>query len=331
MRKRSTPLEEVTHSYFLHRFDLSPRTALLYRDVFRIAQAGFAARYGRPMTLGDVELNTINECVHERLRISWCQARQMVVAFKSLGRTLAELRILHEDGESVLRHLRVPKGTDGERRALSRNELSHLLTVSRHGVNGVRDHAIVTVLATAGLRLNELLNLRLADLDFRERSIRVQPATSKSRRERFVTMHAEATRALDHYLKDTRAGSTEAESVVFTTRSGQPFTRHGMSTVFRRLKARSGIRDLCAHQLRHSWATYFRRAGSGDLFDLQEEGGWSDLRMVRRYAKGRPLSERRRMPSPLSILGDRQADGRQNRLVVFSSVRRRSRVVSTPA
>lgn len=49
-------------------------------------------------------------------------------------------------------------------------------------------------------------------------------------------------------------------------------------------------------------ATRYRRVGAGDLLDLKEEGGWSDLRMVERYTHGRPREERRRAPSPLAGL-----------------------------
>jgi len=88
-------------------------------------------------------------------------------------------------------------------------------------------------------------------------------------------------------------------------------TRITIGQIFRRLKARTGIKDLCAHMCRHTWATNYRRAGSGDVFDLQAEGGWSDLRMVRRYSKTRPIDERRRAPSPFSaarrVAADRQS------------------------
>lgn len=56
-----------------------------------------------------------------------------------------------------------------------------------------------------------------------------------------------------------------------------------------------------AHRLRHTWATNYRRVGAGDIFDLQDEGGWKDLEMVRRYSH-RPMDERLRGPSPLGVL-----------------------------
>jgi hypothetical protein len=62
----------------------------------------------------------------------------------------------------------------------------------------------------------------------------------------------------------------------------------------------SGIPDLCAHMLRHTWATNFHRSRSGSRLDLMAEGGWTTGRMVERYAKTRPFDERRRAPSPFT-------------------------------
>ncbi len=167
-----------------------------------------------------------------------------------------------------------------------------------------------------GLRLKEIANLHLADLDFVEGILLVRAESTKGRpgrrREREVTLPREVIRELDRYIRDFRKGAIDPEALLFTDRAGAPLSRQGIAQVLRRLKRRTRIDALCAHALRHTWATRYRRVGSGDLFDLQEEGGWSDLRMVRRYAKGRPHEERRRAPSPLTGLFDKRADRRSS-------------------
>lgn len=184
------------------------------------------------------------------------------------------------------------------RRALNDSELLKLMDDSGKGENGAHDRAIVTTLLGSGLRLGELAGLRLKDLDFRERTISVRASQSKSRYGRTVTMVQEVAKELDRYIADFRKGDDDEDALVFTNRRGSAMTRVTLGQIFRRLKGRTGIKDLCAHMCRHTWATNYRRAGSGDVFDLQAEGGWSDLRMVRRYSKTRPLDERRRAPSP---------------------------------
>ncbi len=226
----------------------------------------------------------------------------------------------------MLRHVRIPQ-CDVVRRHLLDEEARRVLVASEESPHGPRDRTLVVLVLGTGLRLKELANLHLADLDLAEGVLRVRPEGTKGRpgrrREREVTLPAEALRELDRYLRDVRRGPTDAEALLFTDRSGVPLTRRGLQQVFRRLKRRTGIDALCAHALRHTWATRYRRVGSGDLFDLQEEGGWSDLRMVRRYAKGRPREERRRAPSPLTGLfhgrADRHSSAQAGRLGVARS------------
>ena len=83
-------------------------------------------------------------------------------------------------------------------------------------------------------------------------------------------------------------------------------TGNAVRKLFERLKLRTGIRDLCAHMLRHTWATNFHRSGSGSRFDLMVEGGWTTGRMVERYVKSRPFEERRKAPSPFTAARKRR-------------------------
>jgi hypothetical protein len=87
---------------------------------------------------------------------------------------------------------------------------------------------------------------------------------------------------------------------LFTDRHRRALTGNEVRKLFERLKTRTGIRDLCAHMLRHTWATNFHRSGSGSRFDMQVEGGWTAGRMVERYCKARPFEERRKAPSPFT-------------------------------
>jgi hypothetical protein len=179
-----------------------------------------------------------------------------------------------------------------------------------------RERALIVLLAGCGLRLNEARELRLGDLDWNERTLRVRGETSKSRRDRLVDVPADVAAVLHRYARDHRAGERSDDAPLFTTRSGKAFTLDGFGKVFTKIKERSGIVDFSAHLLRHTWATNFRRAGSGDIFDLQEQGGWKRLEMVRRYTKQRPREERLRAPSPLGVLAGKsltqRAEGRKS-------------------
>src|SRR4029077_9302998 len=142
--------------------------------------------------------------------------------------------------------------------------------------------------------------LRLQDLAAAERRLHVRALTSKSVHARDVTVPIETLKALDTYVHDHRVGSAEPDDPLFTDRHGHALTGHAIRKLFERLKTRTGIRDLCAHMLRHTWATNFHRSGSGSRFDMQVEGGWTTGRMVERYCKARPFEDRRKAPSPFT-------------------------------
>ncbi len=130
--------------------------------------------------------------------------------------------------------------------------------------------------------------------------MRIRASTSKSIRPREIAIPLETLKELDRYLRDFRKGDTDEDAPLFTGRRGGPLTAQAVKRLFDRLKVRTGIRDLCAHMLRHTWATIYSRSGTGTSFDLQVEGGWTTPRMVDHYCKQRPLAERRRAPSPFS-------------------------------
>ncbi len=194
----------------------------------------------------------------------------------------------------------MPRVKDDSRRALTDQEMWHLLQRAGEGETGARDSTIVWTLLGCGLRREELVNLSLGDVDLHERRLHVRAATSKSVHSRDVTIPIEALKALDGYIADYRKGETDEEAPLFTDRHGRALSGNAIRKLFERLKARTGIRDLCAHMLRHTWATNFHRSGSGSRFDLMVEGGWTTGRMVERYTKARPFEERRRAPSPFT-------------------------------
>ncbi|MGH2376968.1 MAG: tyrosine-type recombinase/integrase [Candidatus Limnocylindria bacterium] len=301
MRDARTPLLDVVDSFLVHRHDLSPVTATNYRHAINGFTEWCRERLERPAEVGDIEPGTVEAYLALRKASGSAQcARVAWVALRSLAKFLAERRIHHEDGESTLRQVRMPRVKDTSRRALTDDEMWRLIERASEGETGKRDSTIVWTLLGCGLRREELANLRLGDVDLHERRLRIRAATSKSVHSRDVTIPIEALKALDSYLLDHRHGETDEEAPLFTDRHGRPLTGNAVRKLFERLKVRTGIRDLCAHMLRHTWATNFHRSGSGSRFDLMVEGGWTTGRMVERYTKARPFEERRRAPSPFT-------------------------------
>ncbi len=200
----------------------------------------------------------------------------------------------------MLRHVRMPRVKESHRRGLMDAEMWKVIECSLDGEQGGRDHAIVMTFLGTGIRREELVSLRLQDIDLVERLLQIRATASKSVHAREIALPVEVVKELDHYLNDIRVGEDTDDAPLFTNRRGRPLSGTAIRRLFDRLKRRTGIRDLCAHMLRHTWATNYNRSRTGSTFDLQVEGGWTSARMVDRYCKVRPIAERRRAPSPFT-------------------------------
>ena len=313
MRGPETPLEGMVESFIVHRSDLSEATIRNYRVAFNAFMRWCVRELGRPPIVGDIEPGTVEAFLKDRkVKVSAETARVSWVALRSLAAFLAELRI-QGDGQSVLRHVRMPRVKESHRRNLTDAEMWKVIECSAEGEQGGRDHAIVITLLGTGLRRQELVSLRLSDVDPQERLLRVRATTSKSVHPRDIALPVEVLKALDRYICDVRRGEQDDDAPIFTNRYGRELTGTAIRRLFDRLKLRTGIRDLTAHMLRHTWATNYNRSRTGSTFDLQVEGGWNTARMVNRYCKIRPLAERRRAPSPFTASRAARSDSAEKR------------------
>jgi site-specific recombinase XerD len=217
MRDEHAPLLETIDSFLVHRHDLSHSTATNYRFAITTFAKWVQEQLERPAELGDLKPGTVEAFLtHRRTTASAQCARSAWVALRSFARFLAERRIHHENGESTFRLVRMPKVKDEARRALTDREMWLLIERASEGELAQRDSAIVWTMLGCGLRREELVGLRLEDVDAGERRLHVRAATSKSIRPRDVTIPIETLKALDSYVLDHRVGADEREAPLFT-------------------------------------------------------------------------------------------------------------------
>ena len=143
-----------------------------------------------------------------------------------------------------------------------------------------RNLTIFLILLDTGLRIGELVSLKMPDVHISQGYMKVM---GKGRKERIVPIGNSAQKALQRYVlrHRTRPAHAGIENVFLSTR-GTPLTRNSMKLVFARLGQRSGVKRLHAHLCRHTFATRFLTNG-GDVFTLQRILGHSTLEMVRHY------------------------------------------------
>ena len=151
-----------------------------------------------------------------------------------------------------------------------------------------RNSAILWVLYDAGIRLSELLGLKLGDFDRKHGMLIVKGKGSKERR---VALGNNCLRNLLYYLDRHRADEEEltewgnaGEEHLFLSETRLPLTKNGMTMLFKRIKERAGITDkrISPHIFRHSFAIRYLVLGN-DPFSLQELLGHEDMTTVKNY------------------------------------------------
>ena len=165
---------------------------------------------------------------------------------------------------------------------------------------GIRNRAIISVAIDTGLRLSELANITLPDIDMERELIKVM---GKGAKERVVRIGRDAQKALLKYLI-ARRDSTLKE--LWLTEEKKPLHSKGIQEIMRRLKRQAGFTDVrCSmHTFRHTFATNALR-NKADLQDVRLLLGHSTLTMTLKYAatiSPEEAAERHKKFSPLDNL-----------------------------
>ncbi len=185
---------------------------------------------------------------------------------------------------SLLR-LRLPSPQYHDVEPYTDAEVSAMLAVCERDIQrgnrylGVRNKAIISVFIDTGLRLQELTDMKLSELDPQLQQVRVLGKGSKFR---VVPINGQAKRALKLYLTQFRMPGDDA---VWVTDNGQPLSFHSIRIMIDRLKKRAGVTSGgSAHRFRHYFATRYLENG-GDMNSLRLILGHATLYMVLRYTK----------------------------------------------
>lgn len=174
---------------------------------------------------------------------------------------------------------------------------------------GTRNKAIISLFVATGLRLEELTNTRLSDLDPRLQQIQV---TGKGSKRRVVPINGEARKFLKRYLQVRPQGADG----VWVTEEGEPMSKHSIKIMVARLKRRAGVTSGGGpHRFRHYFATKYLEAG-GDLNSLRLLLGHATLHMVLKYSRyvdAQRALETHEQFNPLDRLYSGQRHGQQGR------------------
>jgi len=169
---------------------------------------------------------------------------------------------------------------------------------------GFRDHAIILVFLDTGIRLSELVNLCLEDIDFGQSCFLVK---GKGNKERVVPFGSQVRRALRRYLSAVRPDPDSSQvSHFFLSRQGFPLRPRAVQSIIARVGRRANVSGVrCSpHTFRHTFAKQYLLNG-GDVFSLQRILGHTSLETVKLYVNltSLDLSRQHRKFSPVDTMG----------------------------
>ncbi|MEX0912465.1 MAG: tyrosine-type recombinase/integrase, partial [Gemmatimonadota bacterium] len=218
------------------------------------------------------------------------------LAKRSVARKLSSVRaifrFLHIEElveANPARTVRAPRLDRSLPAFLTRQQIDALFTAAEGraidgGFHGVRNHAIVELLYSSGLRLSEIQTLNTGDLDLVSERVRVK---GKGRKERIVPVGGAAIRALQRYdarREEMAASVTGADRrAFFLSQNGRRLSRRQIQKIVGGFLERIGEEaGLSTHSLRHSFATHLVDAGA-DLIAVKELLGHASLSTTQVY------------------------------------------------
>ena len=165
---------------------------------------------------------------------------------------------------------------------LSEDDINKLLNIKLIDNYSYRNKAMLELMYATGLRVSELVNLKVYDVNLEEAIVKTMGKGSK---ERIIPIGDYALSALKIYINDYRSSlfKREVNDYLFLNNHGKPMTRQGFFKIIKKLASEQGIKkDFSPHTLRHSFATHLLSHGA-DLRIIQELLGHSDVSTTQIY------------------------------------------------
>lgn len=165
---------------------------------------------------------------------------------------------------------------------LTEDEVFKLLDIKLNDNFSYRNKAMLELMYATGLRVSELIDLKLQDVDLREDIIRTM---GKGNKERIIPIGDFAKEYLEKYINEYRGSMLKRNSCeyIFLNNHGNKMTRQGFFKILKRIAKEKNInKDLSPHTLRHSFASHLLKYGA-DLRTIQELLGHSDISTTQIY------------------------------------------------
>ena len=208
---------------------------------------------------------------------------------KSIARNISSLKSFYKFlviskyiSSNTSDSLYLPKIKKSLPSTLTEEEVTSLLDIDLTDNFSYRNKAMLELLYATGLRVSELINLRLQDIDFSQDIIRT---FGKGSKERIIPIGDYAKEYLEKYIYEYRSSMLKRENneYIFLNNHGKQMTRQGFFKIIKKIAKEKGInKELSPHTLRHSFASHLLKYGA-DLRTIQELLGHSDISTTQIY------------------------------------------------
>ncbi|MEO1772932.1 site-specific tyrosine recombinase XerD [Candidatus Enterococcus ferrettii] len=212
-------------------------------------------------------------------------------ASTTITRMISSLRRFHQflrqeryTDHDPMQHIESPKKAQKLPQTLSLAEVERLIAAPDTSTTlGIRDRAILEVMYATGLRVSELIGLKLGDIHL---EMGLLQTIGKGDKERIVPLGDYAIHWLERYINEARPLLTKKnqnEPHLFVNNHGKGLSRQGIWKNLKQIVIKAGItKDVTPHTLRHSFATHLLENGA-DLRTVQELLGHADISTTQIY------------------------------------------------
>lgn len=259
------------------------------------ASANTVASYRRDLKklynyLTAIDIDDVNQITGTNLNSYVLQIEKQGMSSATVSRNIASIKaffifllkqgVISEDPSEVLKPPKIEKKLPV---ILTMDEVSLLLEQPGGTTpKDIRDKAMLELLYATGIRVSELITLKLSDVNLSLDYIECKDGN----KDRVIPFTKETKNALEKYIKDARGAlCTQEQEFLFTNCQGAPMTRQGFWKIIKYYSGKAGIKkDITPHTIRHSFAMHLVNNGA-DLKSVQEMLGHSDISTTQIYAK----------------------------------------------
>ena len=223
--------------------------------------------------------------IHEYLKHLY----NMKLSEKSISRNISCLKsfykfLLIEKIISInpMDNIEIPKVRKSLPKSLTEEDINLLLDIPLVDSFSYRNKAMIELLYASGLRVTELVELEIKDVDLDNATLRTMGKGSK---ERLIPLGNYALKYLRTYLLEHRGNllKRDRNDYIFINNHGKKMTRQGFFKIIKKRAFEAGIKkEISPHTLRHSFATHLLNHGA-DLQSIQELLGHSDIGTTQIY------------------------------------------------